>query len=230
MHVRSLKGDDVAAFQVRTVLQMGTLLPADVAATSMTIISSDPTPNFDTIVSNFWNTSGTYGATTGTVAQLIGAQVIRTGSLSRIETYEIDLATGAVGTPIRYTPFNLGTGTGGSTPLPSEVALCTSFAAGPAVGVNPARRKGRMFIGPLNEVSLDTSLANQAVVSSTARIILAGATERLADDLITAGHELAVWSRVDQAAYPVVRGWVDNAFDTQRRRGIEPSLRTVWTL
>lgn len=28
---------------------------------------------------------------------------------------------------------------------------------------------------------------------------------------------------------PIVGGWVDNAWDTQRRRGLEPTTRTTWS-
>jgi hypothetical protein len=33
---------------------------------------------------------------------------------------------------------------------------------------------------------------------------------------------------VDNGYYPVTAGWVDNAFDTQRRRGKDPTARTLF--
>jgi hypothetical protein len=40
--------------------------------------------------------------------------------------------------------------------------------------------------------------------------------------------ELCVWSQVDQFAVEVDNGWIDNAFDTQRRRGQQVSTKTLW--
>jgi len=37
-----------------------------------------------------------------------------------------------------------------------------------------------------------------------------------------------VWSRTDEAVYPIVGGYVDYAFDTQRRRGQAPVARQSW--
>jgi len=34
-----------------------------------------------------------------------------------------------------------------------------------------------------------------------------------------------VYSTVDNAMYPVDNGWVDNSWDTQRRRGVKPTAR-----
>ena len=110
-------------------------------------------------------------------------------------------------------------------PLPHEVSITMSFQGLRTSGVPQARRRGRIYIGPLNE----------GVVASTGRpsgvdignITTAGAA------LITAstaasGWTWTVWSTVNQVDVPIANGWVDNSFDTQRRRGRAATSRTTF--
>lgn len=125
-------------------------------------------------------------------------------------------------------------------PLPSEVALCVSFQADPVSGVAQARRRGRVFIGPL------PSTASFAVVTAgqlrphTALVgAFADAANAMADGADTVGGSHVSWAvysptldaigTIDDAFNDVTNGWVDNAYDTQRRRGAAPSSRTLWT-
>jgi hypothetical protein len=48
-------------------------------------------------------------------------------------------------------------------------------------------------------------------------------------ELTTAGLSHAVWSSADDTAYPVIGAWMDNAFDTQRRRGVDATARDTRT-
>jgi len=117
---------------------------------------------------------------------------------------------------------------GASAPLPSEVALCASFYA----GSNRPRNRGRVFIGPLASAISTTGAGRGAHPSTVARATLALASEQLAEDVTgprwcvlgtaTAGpaKELKV----------VTGGWVDDAFDTQRRRGEGAQNRTNWEI
>jgi hypothetical protein len=47
-------------------------------------------------------------------------------------------------------------------------------------------------------------------------------------EAISALCHWVVWSEADQDAGSVFDGWIDNAFDTQRRRGVQASSRTTW--
>lgn len=119
-------------------------------------------------------------------------------------------------------------------PLPGEVALCLSFAADYEAGVNPARRRGRVYLGPLHAGCLET-VGSQAMFQ----------TGKL-DDIIAAGNSLlapenvdgsslswamyspttdAEGANIDDSFFDVQRIWVDNALDTQRRRGASPTVR-----
>lgn len=126
--------------------------------------------------------------------------------------------------PIRTTVWNLTSNPSG-TPLPSEVALCCSFQADRISGVPQARRRGRVYIGPLSTVALGTD--GRPAATFVTAMVNAG------NDLVDASVASTTWkwsvfSRVLGTGSEVTNGWVDNAFDTQRRRGIAPSARTVF--
>lgn len=128
--------------------------------------------------------------------------------------------------PVYVGRFTQG-GTG--TSLPSEVAVCTSLAAAMPAGARPARRRGRMFIGPLNTTASQV-VGGYARPSATFQGVLALATQNLSIALEGDLWGLSVWSRADNTLFRVVRGWVDNEWDTQRRRGPEPTARVVWPI
>lgn len=108
--------------------------------------------------------------------------------------------------------------------LPREVALAASFQGSRAAGYPQARRRGRIFIGPLL-----SGVNSNGRPSTAAKDALVAACETLHDALHVSPNEYwAVWSTVDQDAVEVQNGWVDDAFDTQRRRGVEVTTRTVW--
>lgn len=116
-----------------------------------------------------------------------------------------------------------------TTTYPREVACCLSFQMERASGVNMRRGRGRVFLGPLAYV---------AGVSSSGRPDNAfyGAVRTGAQALLDASgtDPLYEWAVVSEAtgaaiAIPVHDGWIDDAFDTQRRRGIAPQSRVVFT-
>jgi hypothetical protein len=116
--------------------------------------------------------------------------------------------------------------------LPSEVAVVLSFNASYAgdaefLGATRprARDRGRVYIGPLNVNSDEADPETRARPFIGLRNTLAGRAEVLMN---ASGHAWSVWSRVNAAVEPVVGGWVDNAFDIQRRRGPEPTSRILF--
>jgi hypothetical protein len=110
--------------------------------------------------------------------------------------------------------------------LPPEVALVTSFKAAPVSGQPPARRRGRIFLGPLSQGALSNSVGRP-----TAGVLQAvgQASVALAQASKDAGAwSWAIWSPTDNAAREVFEGWVDNEFDIQRRRGRVATERGLW--
>lgn len=119
-----------------------------------------------------------------------------------------------------------GVTTGVGKALPQEVALCLSFQGVKVSGEPQARKRGRVFIGPLDD---DTNRADNARPFSTAINTIKDA----AGDLLVASNTgfpvpWAVYSRVNDIAYHVDNGWLDDAWDTQRRRGVAPTTRTLF--
>jgi hypothetical protein len=124
----------------------------------------------------------------------------------------------------------------GSQALPSEVALVLSFQATRVSGDPQARRRGRIYIGPLNQSAVATDSAGDARPASAFITAMTQVGSLLANDVALADLPWAVFSPTalaagegDLAWASVVDGWVDNAFDTQRRRGASATARTTWT-
>lgn len=109
--------------------------------------------------------------------------------------------------------------------LPAEVALCVSFRGPLVSGVPAARRRGRVFIGPLAVSAADTQ-SSGPTRPSTPAIQIALASMRALMDATDAVADFGVWSRTGAGGFTTaVHAWVDNAFDTMRSRGPDPSLR-----
>jgi hypothetical protein len=109
--------------------------------------------------------------------------------------------------------------------LPPEVTLVLSFQAVQLSGVPQARRRGRVFIPFLQSNASGSDGRPVAAVITDVR--------DAANTLLSASNSAAGWtwltfSRVAPGYATVVNGWVDNEWDTQRRRGRVPTSRTVW--
>jgi hypothetical protein len=128
-----------------------------------------------------------------------------------------------------------------SDPLPGEVAVCVSFQAVPISGQNQRRRRGRLYIGPLGKsVATHTQGNADARVDATRqaqiRDFLNSLTPVTGVDITS--WNLAVYSptadaqgaSVNDSAVIATEGWVDNSFDTQRRRGARTTARLTFTV
>lgn len=118
----------------------------------------------------------------------------------------------------------------GASTVPTETSCVLSFQGDRAPGIPQARRRGRIYL---------PALATTWMVGSTTGTFptfnllatggVATAAEALRDAAILVSARWSVWSTVDGAATFVTNGWVDNTPDTQRRRGVEPSNRLLWS-
>ena len=120
--------------------------------------------------------------------------------------------------------FNLAAAYTG-TPLPSEVAVCLSFQGARSAGLAQARRRGRVYIGPLG-TSANTS--GRPTAGFISNISAAALTLKAAAASVSDADGWCVWSHANQDAVPVEDGWIDNSFDTQRRRGLVYTSRTTF--
>ena len=126
--------------------------------------------------------------------------------------------------PVREATWNFSVAPNGN-PLPSEASICLSFQGQRNTGQPQARKRGRVYLGPL-----DTStLANDGRPDSTfTAAIAAAAGNLLADSQAAANWKWQVFSSVNGTGVDVVDGWVDNSFDTQRRRGLAWTQRATF--
>ncbi len=109
--------------------------------------------------------------------------------------------------------------------LPHEVALCLSFFA----GRNLPRSRGRIYVGPFAIIANSNGRPTPQLRSSIAdRASNVGrTTENVTWVMVTNGGTPV--RKEPAGAKVITAGWVDDAFDTQRRRGAGPSTRTNWS-
>lgn len=205
---------------------------ADLTAGQLTTIES--------ALTDFYNGTDT-GGTGLTVASFISPTMSRTQP-AIFKHYDLDghLGGGPLGSPVRVQPMALlGAGNGGLG-LPSEVACCLSYHSdygadvefGPGGATRPkSRDRGRVFIGPLS---------NSQTIAQEATSLRPYVSDNLRNTIIAAARRLAsfsglpaawvVWSRKSASVHNVIGVSVDDAFDTQRRRGERANVRTAVTL
>lgn len=209
-------------------IPMDSALPEDAAQNTFHFVggTTDQAGADDTIaaLADFYNTNG---ATGFKVAQYLSTKCTGT---AQVALYDLGDAQPRV--PFAEDTFTISTPTTGDN-LPEEVALCLSYQADALSGVSQARRRGRIFIGPLYSAAITQPSARPADNAITA---LKEAGARLA---ITGGHNFGgAWCVYSPTANPtgagesgaavISNGWVDNAWDTQRRRGLAATTRNTW--
>jgi hypothetical protein len=124
-----------------------------------------------------------------------------------------------------YTPGAHGASAGNH--LPTELAVCLSYSAAFPISVDPKRRRGRIYVGPMGVSALETSTSTDAMVKDTVQNVIKGAALGFAALAVTAGYDWAVYSPTDGAAYSITNVYVDNAWDIQRRRGLKATTRVA---
>lgn len=130
----------------------------------------------------------------------------------------------------------------GGTSYPGEVALVLSFAAVIASGDIAARRKNRIFFGPMAADGTNTPgdlRPTIAVVTTFVTAADALLTSAIADPDYTwvtfsptiAGPKASdgTFPNLTDGTFPVNNGWMDDAYDTIRSRGARPLVRQTFT-
>lgn len=120
--------------------------------------------------------------------------------------------------------------------MPSEVAAVMSFQGAVESGVNMRRRRGRIYLGPLTSSALSGPTGGRVSMGSAFRTAVANAATSVLSYVGTLGVSWAVYSpttraqggTLDESFEDVVSGWIDDAIDTQRRRGTTAQTRTTF--
>lgn len=200
---------------------------------------------FDALV-DFYNVVSANGD--NALGSYLSNAVSRAANDSVLRMYDLtgDLDGTPHGAPVDEAPFTL-VAAQTENLLPHEVAMVLTLeAVGRAQapvevpdGADPGgapdrpmqRRTGRIFVGPLADVALNPDDGRPAVgfafdLRESARDL---ATSLLAVDPANESG-WSVWSRADELLALVFSVSTDNAFDTQRRRGLDPTGRVRLTV
>lgn len=115
---------------------------------------------------------------------------------------------------------------GANDAMPAQVSLVMSFEAAIISGGNRARRRNRVFLGPWSEnVNLEGRPTSGLITT------IVGAAEVLLAASSSAGNwSWEVYSPTDTDNFGVQSGWVDNRWDTQRRRLPRATNRTTFSV
>ncbi len=103
-------------------------------------------------------------------------------------------------------------------PGPAEVAVCLSYYS----GQNLPRKRGRVYLGPIGYAFMQAG--------TTGRILAATTTDVIEVASVLKGTAARTWMQRSQTTgelSEITNVWVDNAWDTQRRRGIAADLRVT---
>lgn len=207
----------MAIVRAQVTFQGGSNLPEDRYINTLHFANDAPyathATNIHAALTTFWTVAP---PGRNIVGSSISAYVQR---LVTVRYYDMSTGEPRVPTPLTFT---LPTAAGTSN-VPFEVAVVGSFKGAPPV---TARRRGRIFIGPITTgpISPATS-ALPCSVDPGFRQDVTGSMKRLAE---APAVDWCIYSPTTGEYVPIVGGWVDDAFDTQRRRGNDATARTTW--
>lgn len=213
-------------------------------------VGGQSTTELDTPLSNFFNLA-LASPVEVPIAGYLSGELSRAANAVTVDYYNVPLTAGPVGAPIRSSAFTLGAMSGSAKSLPSEVSCCLSLdatllpietepesipggAPGPAGDTHPrARRRGRIYLGPLNDTATNATGGGTSAIRPSSAFrssVTRSAKENLAAAVTSAGWIWAVFSPTAWAMGTIHHVWVDDAFDTQRRRGVAATARTTLAL
>lgn len=114
--------------------------------------------------------------------------------------------------------------------LPTEVAVVLSFQGIQQAGVPQARRRGRIYLGGLSHNIISSSAVDRfpQVIASFVTNVCNGA-DALRTAVVSSTRFWAILSTTSGDVVEVNNGWVDNSPDTQRRRSVDATSRTLWS-
>lgn len=133
-------------------------------------------------------------------------------------------------TAVRESVVPISTGAQGATVISPETAAVLSYRTDYQSGINKASQRGRIYLGGLTEVCMDVSTIGRGprLKAGFINAVTAAATN-LAQTALVAKWGWSVWSETLGESFAVAGGWMDDAYDAQRRRGQLATQRTLWT-
>jgi hypothetical protein len=160
------------------------------------------------------------GSDAQALANALGANIESTVALAAAP-YTVKIYDAAAAPPSYPLATHSKSGTPPASAAPREVCLCVSYYS----GYNRPRYRGRLFL----PASWLTSVVNvrPTTTHQNAAITLFKA---LFGAGLPAQTNLVVWSQVEKKSMGGVNNlWVDDEWDTQRKRGLSPTARVTAT-
>jgi hypothetical protein len=115
---------------------------------------------------------------------------------------------------------------GGGAPLPPEVSIVMSYQGARQAGEAQSRRRGRIYLPFLGESNNGT---DGRPLAALVTLVSNAGDAHLASSVGAPSWTWVVYSPTSAAYVPVNNGWVDNEWDTQRRRGRIATSRTTFS-
>jgi len=201
----------VLSAQVRIKMQSG--VTADDCVNTFHFIDPDPDDGADNAAAAILDLYGDLqGLFPSDVAQLN----------HRVKIYDLDDPEPRA--PIKEFGMNFASAPTGA-PLPHQLAICASFQGDRISGVPQSRRRGRIYVGPLDA----SSSATDGRPSTTTITTINNAMEAFRDALAATSTDWIVWSPTDGSGAVITNGWCDNRYDIQRRRARLATARNPWS-
>lgn len=210
-----------------TILQSVTGIPADNVVnswhffTAAGVLGPNDYDNVRDMLKDFFTKSYTKSG----VSKLSLAAYIPTSTITSTALVRAYILGTTPGAPPDYTSSFTAPAGSASSALPAEVALCLSYQAALEDNVNQARRRNRKYIGPFASNALGTNGRPSPGLIDTMTL---AAREMLQAAQASVTWEWVGYSKTNAGSWEIDNGWVDNAWDTQRRRGPVGSSRQPW--
>ena len=206
-----------------------TNLPGDVVTNNLHF-TWDPTP--DPVSADFDALAGMIQDFYNDIYGVMGLAIWCVKANANVTFYDLSQPTPRV--PIQNNVIPI-TNTQAATNTPTEVALVLSYKADDVPGISPARTRGRIYVGGIADPVSNGSSSTFPEVPSIIRTTCATALEDFRAAVKATDWLWRVYSPTQTAAgggaqevFEVTNGFIDNTPDTQRRRGIEATARTLW--
>lgn len=158
------------------------------------------------------------------LAAMLSGRISRAANATAVKFYNVDAAPPRV--PIYSEQFTLHAA-GTVQVLPEEVALCLSFRGPLASGTVAARRRGRIYLGPLCKYAAESTVGSEDRPEPDNFAPILAKMAILKSDAAIAGYDWGVRSSIGGGFTTITHAWIDNVFDTQRRRGPRATARTT---
>lgn len=198
----------MATYRAMSTLHTTSNIPDDFVVNTWHISTLDDTPNFTNLTAawqTFMETNrGWFPATVATTGH-------------SLKWY--DLSDPEPRAPVADIEWHFAQACTGET-LPAEVAVCISFQGLRVSGEEQRRRRGRIFLGPISDARNEDGRPQASLLDDLVTNFV-----DFIGDLNAESCLFGVYSRADSAFVEVANVWVDNAFDTQRRRGVAVTSR-----